>query len=162
MGLYPSNMISEEITGRAPFPNTAGLGETDPERVDAILRDELGQAGITICLRPEADRKAGGEPRSIVWGRLCGWTFTRAWYYWIAKGPPGIPVEDAEALHAKHGTSVRVDGHCGCPSPTEWCEGRPVELYHVDNQEGLNALAELIRDVVPQLVGKKIPKAERP
>jgi hypothetical protein len=144
MSINPSNAVSEQITGRKPFPNLAGVGEHNPDRVDEIARAELEAAGITAesydCLRDD------NEPHTAIVGRLCLWTFTRAWYYWIAKGP-GIPVEDAEALHIKHGTSVRVEGHCGCPAPLAYRHGFGIDLYHVDNQEGLNALAEVIRQV---------------
>lgn len=74
------------------------------------------------------------------------WQFERAWYYWRASGP-GLPVEIAERLHAKHGQVVRVGGHCGCPSPREWYKGFGVGLYHIDTQDGLNALADALRIV---------------
>lgn len=147
MSLNPSNRISEQITGRQPFRNVAGMGKSDPEGVDAILTAELEAAGIDVACRPETLREDGGEPKSIVLGELCGWGFYRAWYYWIAKGRRGIPPDDATTLHATHGKSVRVEGHCGCPSPLEYCHGFAVGSYHVDNQEGLNALAETIRAV---------------
>lgn len=144
MSLNPSNGISERITGRKPFPNVAGMGKTNPEGVDAILVAELEEAGIEWrkfeCLRDNR------EPHSSVIGCINAWGFQRAWYYWVCEGP-GIPPEDAERLHAKHGESVRVNGHCLCPSPLESCKGFAVGLYHVDNQEGLNALAALIRDI---------------
>lgn len=146
MGLNPSNRISKRITGRDPFPNVAGQGKSDPEGVDAILCAELEAAGITVEQRPESCRENGGEPQSIVMGSLHGWGFHRAWYYWIAKGR-GIPPDDAMALHSDHGTSVRVEGHCGCPSPLEYCHGFAVGSYHVDNQAGLDALAGVIRKI---------------
>lgn len=146
MSLNPSNAISERITGRTPFPNVAGRGKSDPEGVDAILCAELEAAGITVQRRPEFCREDGGEPQSIVIGSLHGWGFRRTWYYWIAEGR-GIPPDDAMSLHADHGTSVRVEGHCGCPSPLEYCHGFAVNSYHVDNAEGLAALAKMIRIV---------------
>jgi hypothetical protein len=144
MGLNPSNAISEEITGRRPFPNLAGMGRRAPYRVDAILANELAQAGINVYRLDEIARAGNGKPQSVIVGALYRWHFQRAWYYWIAEGP-GIPVDIAMKLHTAHGTSVRVDGHCGCPSPLEWSKGKPCGHYHVDNQEGLNALAETIR-----------------
>lgn len=113
---------------------------------DAELEAELTEAGIPVFRLPESLRDTMGEVQSIVVGDLCGWEFKRAWYYWVAKGP-GIPPEDAEALHATHGQDVRVAGHCGCPSPLEWYEGFAVPLYHIDTQEGLNALANTIKTV---------------
>ncbi len=147
MSLNPSNGISERITGRQPFQNVAGMGSSNPMGVDAILTAELESAGITARRRPKCFREAqGGEPKSIIVGDLHRWGFLRAWYYWVAKGP-GIPPEDAMILHAEHGTSVRVSGDCGCPSPLEYLHGFAVGFYHVDNQEGLNALAAMIRKI---------------
>ena len=55
--------------------------------------------------------------KTSVRGSLHSWTFERAWYYWIAKGP-GIELSEAQALQAKHGKVVRVAGHCGSPIPS--------------------------------------------
>lgn len=152
MSLNPSNGISERITGRKPFPKVAVMGKVDPEGVDAILIAELEEAGIEWqkfeCMR------GSHEPHSSVIGCINAWGFQRAWYYWVCKGP-GIPPEDAERLHAEHGTSVRVNGHCMCPSPLESCKGFAVGLYHVDNQEGLNALASVIRDIYQRTEGRE-------
>jgi hypothetical protein len=79
-------------------------------------------------------------------GALSLWHFTRAWYYWSAEGP-GIPCDIAEKLHATHGKQVRVAGHCGCPSPSEWFKGFAVGSYHIDTPEGLKALADVIRSI---------------
>lgn len=145
MSLNPSNAISERTTGRKPFPNVAGLGRDEPERVDKILSAELKAAGIEIetC---EMLRSTSGEPYTAIFGSLHGWGFRRAWYYWVAKGP-GIPPDEAMELHVEHGTSVRVEGNCTCPSPLEYRHGFAIGLYHVDNPEGLAALALLIRDI---------------
>lgn len=147
MSLNPSNQISARITGRRPFQNVAGMGSDNPHGVDVILAAELKASGIPSERIPECVREtSGGEPQSIVVGALHGWSFRRAWYYWIAGGP-GIPVEDATAMHTKHGTSVRVCGDCSCPSPLEYLHGFAVGSYHVDSAEGLAALAVVIRTV---------------
>lgn len=112
--------------------------------VTATAESELKQAGIEVMILPI--HLPSSEVPSLAVGELSMWSFQRAWYYWIAEGP-GLPVEIAEKLHEKHGQVVRVDGHCGCPSPREWFHGFGVGLYHVDTQEGLNALAEAIRSV---------------
>lgn len=117
--------------------NYAGRDDIDEE-----LTIELTTAGIPTVLLHEILRKSRGEVKSIVVGDLYGWEFTRAWYYWVATGP-GIPPVEAEALHATHGQQVRV----GCPSPLEWYKGFAVPMYHVDTQEGLNALAAVIRTI---------------
>ncbi len=111
--------------------------------VDQMV-SELSQAGIKSTIM-DGDRDRSEVP-GFVFGSLSFWSFERAWYYWVAKGP-GLPVEIADKLHETHGKSVRVAGHCMCPSPREWYKGFPVPDYHVDTQEGLNALADAIRSV---------------
>ena len=123
--------------------NYAGRNDVDNE-----LREELTLAGIEVYEVPELMRgKVSSEIGTIITGSLHGWSFQRAWYYWVAKGP-GIEVEAAEKLHAKFGKEVRVAGHCMCPSPREWYKGLAVGYYHVDTQEGLRALANTIKDIV--------------
>jgi len=119
--------------------NYAGKSDKD-EEIAAEL--EIAKIKVSRCelLRDQ------GEVKTSVVGDLHGWSFRRAWYYWIAKGP-GIPPEYADRLHEKYGQEVRVDGHCGCPSPKEWFKGFAVGHYHIDTQLGLCALADTIRQV---------------
>jgi hypothetical protein len=116
------------------------------ETADDAIAAELQEAGIEVFRLPEFCRTNHPEMRTVVMGSLHGWEFKRAWRYWVASGP-GIDVETAERLHATHGPVVRVDGHCGCPSPREWFKGFACGHYHVDTQEGLNALADTLREV---------------
>lgn len=122
------------------FPNL--VGTLDP---DTVCVKELKQAGIKAVRLPEVLRR--GEIKSVIMGEIGPWGFTRAWKYWRAEGP-GISPDTAENLHEIHGKEVRVDGHCGCPSPKEWFKGFAVGHYHVDTQEGLSALAEVIQGVL--------------
>ena len=122
--------------------NFAGRNDADAE-----IEAELVAAGITTERLPEVLRERMGEVKTIIMGWLHGWRFERAWRYWIAQGP-GIPPVYADDLHRSHGREVRVDGNCTCPSPREWMHGFAVGLYHVDSQDGLNALAQTIRRVV--------------
>lgn len=134
------------------FPNTAG----DHADTDDILRAELRAAGIPT-LQEDAGkgpdfmadllRRASGEVKTSVIGVLHGWEFRRAWYYWMCSGP-GIEVAAAERLHAAHGMTVRVAGHRGCPSPREWFKGLACGSYHVDDSEGLRALADTLNELV--------------
>lgn len=124
------------------FPNLAG-GE--PQKVDAQVCKELTEAGVKATGPHEWLRKGKEVPAAYI-GELCLWRFDRAWYYWIASGP-GIPPDKAQEFHLKWGTSVRVEGHCGCPSPLEWRRGFAVGSYHIDSQDGLNAFAELLRSI---------------
>lgn len=126
------------------FPNKAG----DHPDTDAILTAELESAGIEVH-NMEFLRRSSGEVKTAVRGSLYGWGFERAWYYWICSGP-GINIEDAEKLHSTHGKEVRVDGHCGAPSPREWFKGFAVGHYHVDTPAGLKALADTIKAIAQQ------------
>ena len=134
------------------FHNKAG----DHADTDEMLRAELRLAGIPTL--QEADgrasefpanllRRGSGEVKTSVIGVLHRWEFKRAWRYWAARGP-GIEVDAAMRLHDAHGKSVRVDGHCGCPSPLEWFKGLACGSYHVDDIEGLRALADCIKALV--------------
>lgn len=124
------------------FPNYAGV-----EDIDELLIKELDAAGIPYSKLPECCRDRDKEISTIVIGDLHGWGFLRNWSYWVATGP-GIPPEYATPLHELHGQSVRVAGHCGCPSPLEWFNGFAVGNYHVDTFSGLKALVDTINLVV--------------
>jgi hypothetical protein len=114
------------------------------ETCDEALEKELLEAGIEVHKLPFV--VANSEVPAKIIGSVAGWGFKRAWYYWVADGP-GIPLEDATELHETHGQEVRVEGHCGCPSPKEWNKNFATGMYHVDSQEGLNALASMIRKI---------------
>jgi hypothetical protein len=83
------------------------------------------------------------EVPSGVVGFYNRWTFKRRWYYYAAEGD-GIPPDIAEEFHKDWGRQVRVEGHCGCPSPLEWCAGFAVGSYHIDTPEGLAAFVKLL------------------
>lgn len=123
------------------FENYAGR-----DGINDALVAELEAAGIRPLHLPRG-MTTGGEVEAGVFGSLHGWKFTRAWCYWVAEGP-GIPPVYATTLYLKHGTSVRVDGHCGCPSPVEQFKGFAVGRYHVDDAVGLKALADMLNTVV--------------
>jgi len=129
MGLFPSNI------GENKFPNLAGRVESKEQATK-----ELNEAGIHVH-----NAVTPGEVNCEVIGACGSWIFRRAWYYWVAEGP-GIPSAAAKILHDKHGKEVRVEGHCGCPDPIEYCKGHPVTYYHIDTQRGLNALVETINE----------------
>ncbi len=117
--------------------------EATATEVDRIVQAELNAAGITphkLTYGPN------GEVPTRYIGILYSWDFRRAWRYYIAKGP-GVPPDVAEEFHKTWGNEVRVDGHCGCPSPLEWFKGFAVGHYHIDTQEGLNAFAGLLQSI---------------
>lgn len=124
------------------FPNKAGRHAD----TDDTLAAELAAAGIEV-LRIPGLRDCSGEVATAVRGSLHGWTFERAWTYWVCSGP-GIEVSVAEELHAAFGQTVRVDGDCTCPSPRVRFKGLACGCYHVDDQAGLTALANTLRALV--------------
>lgn len=161
MSLNPSNQIAARNNpDKMAFPNLArrvnwedksaeGIGNRAVifGEVDAQCLRELGAAGVKH--EPEEPADWLREKREVPFGyigTLCGWSFRRAWYYWVAEGP-GVPADKAQAFHETWGQQVRVDGHCGCPSPLEWHHGFAVGMYHIDTQEGLNAFAGLLRSI---------------
>lgn len=133
------------------FPNKAG----DHADSDAILSAELKAAGIPFEIH-DLLRKSSGEVKSGVIGMLHGWTFRRAWYYWMCEGP-GIPMTEAEKLHAEYGKEVRVNGDCTCSSPREMFKGLACGSYHVDTPRGLKALADMIKEIVRVATGSEMP-----
>jgi len=126
------------------LPNYAGRRDVD----DALIR-ELDLAGIEHQKFPESYRDYYGEVKTIILGTMLGWSFKRAWRYWIAEGP-GVPLKHAMSLHLKFGQEARVAGHCGAPSPLEYFHGLAVGSYHVDTLTGLKALADTIKAVVQE------------
>ncbi len=122
------------------------MAGVDPVEVDRICSQELEQAGLSLVRLPEVARSRG-EVKTIVVGTSGPWEFQRAWRYWVARGPR-IPLDAAEELHEVHGKEVRVDGHCGAPSPREWFKGFGTGHYHVDTPAGLTALADTIEEVL--------------
>ncbi len=125
------------------LPNLAGV-----ETCDEFIRKELTEAGIEISELPVL-LGTGEVPYKVIGSISIGptfWGFNRAWRYWVAEGP-GIPLKDAMELHKTYGKEVRVNGHCGCPSPEEQNGNFGTGFYHIDTQQGLNVLAAMIRKV---------------
>ncbi len=105
------------------------------ERCDDFILKELERAKIEAVHGPRSDREV---PASIA-GRLGPYTFTRAWYYWVAKGP--VPLEVAKEMYADPvgRADIRVSGHCGCPPPEDpWMTYRTKdgkEVWHVAEEQ---------------------------
>ena len=106
---------------------------------DSYLKSELEKAGIDVV---ESKTPQRGEVPATISGKLKGWEFTRAWYYWIASGEK-IPESLAIALNDKFGKEVRIYGYAGGLPSSRAIGG--VDGYHIDTQDGLNALANIIR-----------------
>lgn len=140
------------------FPNMAGVPDCDD-----ILAAELEAAGISVyrlTIFKDGKREVDTEIIGQVGKGHVSWGFTRAWYYWIAKGP-GIPPDYAWKLHRTYGRDARVDGHCGCPSPG-YKEGFAIHLYHIDTPAGLRALADTIKHVHQDWLDKARGEKEKP
>ena len=114
----------------------------DPKCDETILA-ELAAAGIRVVV---SEHSKGEVPYNLT-GVLHGWTFHRAWYYWVCKTAVlPLPMAAAMVLHEAHGKVVRVDGSCVCPAPDKhWGWNGFAGSYHVDSVEGLRALADAIR-----------------
>jgi len=96
------------------------------KNADNYILDELYLADIPT----KAEKPEGEVPYTII-GVLNGWTFKRAWNYYVATTVDGlgIPYDVAVELHERPnpihqefgniGMAVRVNGHCSCPHPNE-------------------------------------------
>lgn len=131
------------------FPNLARREqdhEAEAPRITEIVKEELRQAGLhcfDIPVRPRREVPTG----ALGYLEGTGWTFERAWRYWIAEGP-GLPLEVAERLYQDLGSEVRVGGDCTGPSPRSTYHGFGVPLYHIDTPRGLKALADALKSVL--------------
>ena len=134
--------------------NYAGYNDKDTE-----IANELKEAGITAAYLPEAERKNQGEVQTVTYGFLYGWTFRRAWYYWVATAKDGsaIPYEIAIRINDKIGRELRVDGYSGGKIPDRYGVGS----YHIDSQEALNVLADTIKKIQLTVIEKNIAGKER-
>jgi hypothetical protein len=120
--------------------NLAGNKDCDEQVVK-----ELNLASISIHRFYEP---LNNEVPTRIMGYLGAWTFTRAWYYWVAEAPfaHGVPKHIAIEFNKKWFSDVRVDGFAGGKEVDTSQAYRPtVESYHIDTQEGLNAFADMIK-----------------
>jgi len=132
--------------------NLAGNKESDK-----FIQIELEKGKIPF----EKIDTPNGECQYTIIGKLKNWTFTRAWRYWIAKTEEknALPLPIALEMHNKmypdemldhdqclyrYGNSIRVGGHCGCPSPDKY---DVTYIYHIDTQEGLNEFARVLNNM---------------
>jgi hypothetical protein len=104
------------------------------EWADETIKLELKDAGIPIS------KFFGQHKHEVPWtyqGKLFGWTFTRAWYYWVVEGVLPLPV--ARYLYEQDkDKAIRVAGHCGSPPPEDpWLENYDANgyaLYHTEKE----------------------------
>lgn len=116
---------------------------------DLFIKTELSIAGITINQQP----RSNSEVPYTLFGTVDAFgeqfVFKRAWCYWTVKG--NVPLEVAKALYddPEGKQTVRVVGHCGCPSPEQWVDfvdNKPViPSYHIDSLQGLILFVKKIK-----------------
>jgi hypothetical protein len=108
---------------------------------NVYITDELTKAGIHPYNSYVPSRL---EVPSSITGILGSWTFTRAWYYWVAESSRiGIPRDIAEEFNKQWGEFVRVDGFAGGKD----VDRDQIYLYHIDSQDGLNAFSSLVKSL---------------
>lgn len=148
---------------------------------DEFIRDELAEAGIAALLLPGEDKSKHEVPWQVIGllgGRtylnelakypensiirahqrvefidadIASFKFIRCWYYWSVTGY--VPMDVAMEMYNDPigRTAIRVEGHCGCPSPEDYTSqplvaGKQcIRSYHIDSQEGLNLFVETLR-----------------
>lgn len=138
--------------------NLAGVQECD-----RYMRHELERARIEVV--EETERCPGEVPYSIT-GKLKGWTFRRAWYYWIAQGQ--LPLDVAQELWADPvgRSDVRAGGYAGGTAPetqAAYFDADGTRLIHDPTGKEAYLFADFIeRGVLPAdvLKGKRcVPDA---
>ena len=134
-------------------------------RAEEYIIKELTEAGIPI----KWSHKEMGEPKSRAYGKMNtiwnGITFTREWYYWVAKG--NIPLGIAEKMyeHPVMNNDVRANGDCTCPSPRDVAKEKFVtssgvysKFEDVWSEEEINKLRSV--DIISHLADEKIQKEQ--
>jgi len=160
--------IPKRMAFSSGFPNVAGLGrgahttdevapgisipgtnrkvegrEHEREGLNQLLISELEHAGIEWVAHGSVPERT--EVFTNITGSLGTWKFTRAWRYWVATSPEGLRITLAESLHYYLGRSARANGDAACRGPQVSSESSRTQGYHLDSQDGLNALASTIR-----------------
>ena len=105
---------------------------------------KLAKMGIhigTVCEKSETE----WINVYTVKAELYGWTFYRAWYYWVAEAKgkgSAVPKTFAQKLNEDKNNreEIRVEGYAGGQDVT-----KPVECYHVDTPRGLSELVKLLK-----------------
>ena len=96
---------------------------------DVLIRRELERARIEV---QELSARLQAEVPASVIGKLGGYEFRRAWYYWVVTGPMPIGIAEELFVDPVGKTDIRVAGHCGCPPPKEpwvtWLLGGQIVL----------------------------------
>lgn len=124
---------------------------------DSLIMVELAKARIPAW---SVKKTSHGEVKSTIVGILQSHdqdvVFDRLWYYWTVTLRRPLPVPMAQTLNDRCGSSVRLNGGaCIEGDVFRHCQ-QGAYSYHVDSQEGLNALVVALRnqfDLSPSLTG---------
>jgi hypothetical protein len=119
--------------------NLAGVADST---ANMFVRVELAKAGISAFF---VERRCEREVKSTIVGFMyfdngLMVSFDRAWYYWVVKLSRPVDFEAASKFNCTWAPEVRVDGFAGGTEPAK----SGVSSYHVDSQEGLNALVQFL------------------
>lgn len=114
---------------------------------NAVVCVELAKAGVTSFQGTSVrEREVGADVVGILTfqnGQEV--LFVRGWYYWEVYFYEPMPYDAACELNTHWGKQVRVDGGAGGRELSALCKQLGgVYTYHVDTQEGLNALVQAI------------------
>jgi len=138
-----NEQIAELTAAQIPFQieSTEVVEVVDPESEAG----QMARRGVYVpSLMRDAPKVKVVHLRVV--GKLCGWEFRRAWYYWMAKCvDPSAQIRnpDAMQLWIDHGKELRVAGHCGCVKPEPpWLASR-FEISEVGGQEDMPFLERL-------------------
>lgn len=115
-------------------------------RIDEKIENELKIANIPVIKLPTY---LSAEVKASCVGYLNGFTFWRAWRYWVCKG--NMPLDTAQKIYAEHkDLNIRAGGHAGNLPPERMTRSQNgsaekfVPYYHIDTQDGLCELAKAI------------------
>ena len=118
------------------------LAGNTTEVCDENIFKELNQANIEV---DPVDNRFNKEVPTHFVGKKSGWTFTRAWYYWVAMSDKGIVLDIANKMNEEWAETIRVVGCSGGTDPKGWLNDHGcIDSYHIDTQEGLNHFAGVL------------------
>jgi hypothetical protein len=133
-------------------------GNTD---CDKYITAELDTAHIEYERLPEATTQ---EVPSAIVGRLGPFTLTRAWYYWVVKGPMPLTVARVMYEHPIGRRDVRAGGDT-TRSPDQWAAHYDADGVLLESDPDgskavqTSALCERMPDLRPLVTWRSVPDA---
>ena len=115
-------------------------------KIDHRVKEELKMANIPVYSLPYY---MDGEVKTKYFGILNGFTFYRAWNYWICDGD--MPLDVVNKIYKKYKElNIRAGGHCGNEPPITQSYN-PIytkELEEYRDKVGLDKFIRTYKDVV--------------